>query len=364
MHFIIAFVALVLLVLLLVAAAVWSARITAKALGLRPFRWFDADAREPSGKRAVVRTVSSLSGLAVAIGLAILAHFVEGKRVPTLEISVAEGRPAAAAGLRDGDRIVAVAQKPVSTGDDVRAELSTPGDVKQVEVEREGERRRFDVRPERGRIGVEFVERREPFSLSEAIAGGVKAPFLLWTNMARTAIGESSSQVSGPVGIVRATDHRSGGPSGLPRLLGMLASIYCPLLAGVHLYAAATRRWFDRTYPGVANGDREAVLFRLHQALLLSLICWCIAFLVHLAITVTALHPATLLLLLVAPATASIYPLVWTLDQTLTARPSYFRSAVLVLPCIAPFAAIGLALQTRKRLREAGSTQGHRPPSP
>lgn len=305
-----------------------------------------------------MRAVSSLSGLAVAIGLAILAHFVEGKRVPTLEIRVAEGRPAAAAGLRDGDRIVAVGRKPVSTGDDVRAELSTPGDVKQVDVDRQGARHSVDVRPEKGRIGVEFVERREPFSLPEAVAGGVKAPFLLWTSMARTVLGESTSEVSGPVGIVRATDDRSGGPSGLPRLLGMTASIYWPLLAGVHLYAAVTRRWFDRTYPGAANGDREAVLYRLHQALLLSLICLCIAFVVHLAMAVAALHPAAWLLLLVAPATASIYPLVWTLDQTLAARPSYFRSALLVLPCIAPFAAIAIALKTRQRLHESGFTQG------
>jgi hypothetical protein len=351
---VIALLALTTLVLVLVTTAVWSARVTAKALGLRPFRWFDAGPPEDRGKRFIVRAVSSLSGLVVAILLGIVAQFVEGKSVPSLEIHVREGRPAAAAGLRDGDRIVAVAGTSVSTGDQVRAALSAPGDLKQVEVMRDGERKRFDVRPESGRIGVEFVEKREPFSVPETIAGGIKSPFVLWATMARTVLGESQSEVMGPVGIVNAADDRSRGVTGMPRLLGMLASLYWPLLAGVHLYAALTRLLFDRAYPGTADGERTATLFRLHQALVISLFCLAIAFMAHLAMAVAALHPAALLILLVAPATVSVYPLVWTLDQTLTARPSYFRSSVLVLPCIAPFAAIGIAFETRKRLREAG----------
>ncbi len=35
-----------------------------------------------------------------------------------------------------------------------------------------------------------------------------------------------------------------------------------------------------------------------------------------------------------------------------------FRSSVLVLPCLIPFAAIGLIAASRKHLREAGFTHG------
>lgn len=166
------------LALALIGPAMWSARVAARALGLRPFRWFDAGPREDRVKRLLVCTVSTASGLLVALGLSVFTHFFEGKSVATLEIKPREGMPAAAAGLRDGDRIVGIGGVRMNTPDDVRAAVSAPGDVKQLEINRQGERKHVDVRPDSGRIGVAFIEQREAFSAGEAIARGLVAPFL------------------------------------------------------------------------------------------------------------------------------------------------------------------------------------------
>jgi hypothetical protein len=359
---IIALFGLAVLTLALVATAVWSARVTAKALGLRDFRWFDAGPSEDRAKRFIVRTVSSLSGLLIAISFHVLTNFVGGKSVPTLEIIVSEGRPAAAAGLRSGDRIVAVSGKPVNTSDDVRAAISAPGGMKPVEVERHGERNLFDVMPESGRIGVEFVEKREAFAVTEAISSGVVAPFELWTGIFRTLSGATEAQLAGPVGIVNAADDRSRGSDGTLRIFAMLASLYWPFLAAVHAYASATRVLFERTYVRVEgaepDGGRTATMYRWHQALLLSLACLPFVMAAKVALEFPGLEWTGIVILLLGPATISIYPLVWSLDQALTARPSYFRSSVLVLPCLAPFAAIGLIAASRKHLREAGFKHG------
>jgi hypothetical protein len=344
------------------AASIVSARTTARALGLRAFRWFDAGPREPSSKRFLVRAVSSLSGLVVAMLLFFVSHLVAGKGVPTTEIDVLEGRPAATAGLLDGDRIVAVGGVPVSTGDEVRSALSAAGDIKQVEVERRGRRERFDVAPESGRIGVAFVEKREPLPVTEAALRGVLGPFELWASLAGSVSDANSVQVAGPIAIVNASNDRPGAPDGMLRFLAMLASFCWPLLAGVHAYAALTRVLFERTYVDAARvdatGGRVANVFRLHQALVLSLACLALALVAHLSTNYAGLEWRGIVLLLLLPATASVYPLIWSLDQTLAARPSYLRSALLVVPCVAPFAALGLIATSRKHLREAGFTHG------
>jgi S1-C subfamily serine protease len=60
---------------------------------------------------------------------------------------VTPGGPAAGAGLRAGDVIVGADSSPVRDPDDLSQAVSAlePGDEVQIEVERDGQRRSFDV---------------------------------------------------------------------------------------------------------------------------------------------------------------------------------------------------------------------------
>lgn len=69
----------------------------------------------------------------------------EGGGVPL--VSVRDGGPAARAGLRAGDVVIAIGGKDVSSPDDVRAAVDArqPGDTVTVQVRRGGQTRTFDV---------------------------------------------------------------------------------------------------------------------------------------------------------------------------------------------------------------------------
>src|SRR6184192_2790462 len=74
----------------------------------------------------------------------------------TTRVQVLPGRPAAAAGLHTGDRVVAIDGAKVSSFGDLMRELRKAGAPaeRRFEVQRGGDRHAIEVRPENGVIGV------------------------------------------------------------------------------------------------------------------------------------------------------------------------------------------------------------------
>ncbi len=141
------------------------------------------------------------------IALLYVSHgFVD---LTTTRIQVVPNGPAAVAGLRDGDQVVAIDSVPVRSFDDLRRELTKSGAPRerQVEVMRAGDRRSFAVRPENGAISVrlEQVLVRLPFAEAVPRAAAdvweinAQQVSALW-DMAR---GRGGASLSGPIAIVK-----------------------------------------------------------------------------------------------------------------------------------------------------------------
>ncbi len=141
------------------------------------------------------------------IALLYVSHgFVD---LTTTRIQVVSNGPAAVAGLRDGDQVVAIDSVPVRSFDDLRRELTKSGAPRerQVEVMRAGDRRSFAVRPENGAISVrlEQVLVRLPFAEAVPRAAAdvweinAQQVSALW-DMAR---GRGGASLSGPIAIVK-----------------------------------------------------------------------------------------------------------------------------------------------------------------
>lgn len=153
-------------------------------------------------------------------------------------------RPAARAGIQEGDTIVAVNRRPVRQWYDLLELLqSSPGQELDIEVARGGERLTFAIRPyvdtipapdgkprPVGRIGVAvgtgFIF--EPLSLGEAITEGGRATLRASTQIVRTVRGIftgriSGSTVGGPILIGQLAGESAR--LGLDTFLGFMALI-------------------------------------------------------------------------------------------------------------------------------------------
>ena len=157
---------------------------------------------------------------------------------------VLPGKPAAKAGVQEGDTIVAVNGRPVKQWYDLLELLqASPGQRLEVVVARGGERHDFEITPyvdsipgpddkprAVGRIGVAvgtgFIS--EPLSLTEAVAEGWRATVRASTQIVRTVRGLftgriSGSTVGGPILIGQLAGESAR--MGLDTFLGFMALI-------------------------------------------------------------------------------------------------------------------------------------------
>jgi regulator of sigma E protease len=120
-------------------------------------------------QKSLIVLAGPLTNLAVAVGIFFAFNLAYGKVVSTSEIAAFEaGAPAAAAGLRVGDRIVSINDTPIDDFAGIREQiLPYPGRTVDVAVERDGrelvvpvtiatriERDRFGNEARVGRIGI------------------------------------------------------------------------------------------------------------------------------------------------------------------------------------------------------------------
>jgi regulator of sigma E protease len=199
------------------------------------------------------------------------ASFFLGGRVITpepdaprsTEVTVIEGRPAEAAQVKSGDRIVEVAGVPVDKWKEMAEVISKhPGETIPLVVERSGQRIPLQVTPDnqkgQGKIGVALMSRKVAVSAKEAATLAIKTPPVVVKNLlvglSDWARGKVDGELSGPVGMVRETAKVAR--SGFTELLGFLGALSAylgafnllpiPALDGGRLmflgYEATTRR--------------------------------------------------------------------------------------------------------------------------
>ena len=114
------------------------------------------------------RVVGALAGYFVCAAFFLVALIGGGRQEQTLRVKVDPSGPAYAAGLRDGDLVVAVDGERPDGWSRLRAMIaSSGGDAVDLEVERGAENLRFEVAPRDGVIGVvSIVERHRSRSAS------------------------------------------------------------------------------------------------------------------------------------------------------------------------------------------------------
>jgi regulator of sigma E protease len=154
----------------------------------------------------------------------------------TTRIEVFPGGPAAAAGLRTGDQIVAVDGVTVASFDELKRELQKPGAPaeRQIEALRAGAREKFAVRPDHGAISVKLDHVLVQLSLGAAIPRALRD---VWTLNAATLgalfdalRGKGSASLAGPIAIVRQS------AAEVKRGLADFASILANISVGLALF--------------------------------------------------------------------------------------------------------------------------------
>jgi regulator of sigma E protease len=177
----------------------------------------DAYWRQPTRKRVAVIAAGPATNVLVAFALFFVVYVTGApSNVPTTEVAQVEaGTPAAAAGLEEGDRIVAVGGRPTRTFTDVSQSLrASRGRAITVTVERDGQS--VTLGPTRavareGRWVWGFVPAAELVSHppGESARLAIDACWLVATGTV-ASIGDlfrpgAASTISGPVGVVRAS---------------------------------------------------------------------------------------------------------------------------------------------------------------
>jgi len=195
-----------------------------------------------------------------------LPLYLDGKLVqgdPT-QVTIMQEMPASQAGLKDGDRIVEVAGKPVTSWSEMSAPIyESPGKELDVVVLRDGERRAFHIVPKpsdegKGRIGVTPFYTRQDVGLAEASKLALVTPPLMvkrqLEGFAEWARGKSEAKLGGPVAMVGEIKKAAeSGWSDFITFLGVLSAILAafnllpiPALDGGRLlflgYEAATKK--------------------------------------------------------------------------------------------------------------------------
>jgi regulator of sigma E protease len=164
------------------------------------------------------------------------AFFFGGRVFRPTDVSIVEGRPAAAAGIKDGDRIVEIAGVPVKEWDEMADVIAAhPAQTIPVVVERDKERVSLSVTTANeggsGKIGVASrgTATKVPVTAKEAaVLALTKPPAVvkeLVVGLVQYATGKVEGELAGPVRIVKETARAAeSGWTDLLMFLGALSA--------------------------------------------------------------------------------------------------------------------------------------------
>jgi regulator of sigma E protease len=215
--------------------------------------------------------------------------FFGGRDMRATDVSVLENRPAAAANIKTGDRIVEINGVAVDEWDQMAEIISQhPDETIPVVVVRAGERIPLRVTPAgdhgKGKIGVASIGpiHRVPVSAKEACQLALTTPAIVVRDsiisLTQFVTGKVEGELSGPVGMVREVAKVAGtGVVDLLLLLGRISAylgafnlIPFPALDGARLmflgYEATTRRR--------ANARIETHIHLIGLFMMLGLMCY------------------------------------------------------------------------------------------
>ena len=211
-------VALVGLAPLVVLAAHRLARRAFKVPGLGVFTFYPREAAlaAPRVARLGVRAAGPLALYLYAVIVVVVGLLVSGRTVGTTRVDVMEG-PARGAGVRDGDRVVAVDGTPVADFGDVRRLVAARGGGPvALRLERDGGETTVTVTPgARGLLGIRSRMERVPMPVGTAVRHALARPVrvvgAMWAQVAEGVAGRRSAELLGPVAMVRTVQKSDAG---------------------------------------------------------------------------------------------------------------------------------------------------------
>lgn len=206
-----------------------------------------------------------LANYVFASVLFFISVYAGGKAYLPTEVTILPDNPAAAAGVKDGDKVVEIAGTPVAEWEQMAAEISRhPGEAVPIVIERGGERLTLTVTPAnnggKGKIGVTVrgpARKKEVDAKGAAVIALTKPPEVvkdLVISLGQLVTGKAEGKLAGPTGIVQeGAKWAKEGWTDLVYFLGLLSAylgafnlIPFPALDGGRLmflgYEATTRR--------------------------------------------------------------------------------------------------------------------------
>jgi membrane-associated protease RseP (regulator of RpoE activity) len=132
---------LVALGMVVIVAGSEAGRTTARMLGVTDFAWFAAAPdRGAWWRRLLVRLVVCVVPWAVSSALFFVTYAVRGVPESTARVDVHSTGAAHAAGMREGDRVLAIDRLAVRTWDELRGNIqSKPPQPRRFQIERDGQ---------------------------------------------------------------------------------------------------------------------------------------------------------------------------------------------------------------------------------
>jgi len=219
----------------------------------------DVGAPPPSIALRLARAAGGVAGWYLAGSLLVGGAFFAGGEAhvdeESMRVQVGRGGPAEAAGIRTGDRVLAVDGTPIHDWDELkRAVISHARETVSVDIERDAEKLTIEVKPvgAPAKIMVGPPSTNASVGIGHAAALGALAPGKMLISTARAFgrmfTGTEPTEVSGPVGIVKATaDAQRDGLLTVARLVSMLVCYFLPYVIAISLGLAFASSRRSRT---------------------------------------------------------------------------------------------------------------------
>lgn len=244
--------------------------------GMNPYE--ETDPKDPESyanaslwARIVTISAGPIANYLFASILMFFGLLLGGERVfeeTSMRVNVAKDGPAAVAGIKDGDKVVAVNGDPVPDWERLKTLVGAhPGEQVDIEIDRAGERIHVFPTPHptgheyAGKIMIGPYSSIQPVTVGQAAVLSLKKPpevvYGLVKGLARMIAGKEKPELSGPVGIVKETANAArDGIASYLMLLGALSAylggfnlLPVPALDGGRLlflmFEAASRRRAD-----------------------------------------------------------------------------------------------------------------------